>query len=372
MIDPTPESNGESITLHELLEQSTRSTLKLQRKDGSVPSDRDSVSDVPETPVRTTSHWLTALSKVYEITGEEVFANAAHDATDYLLSDEARPYGYTFHSRNVDGKDKCDGLVGQAAPIRGLTHAGNTFNRPELLNLVEKIHLLHPYDSDIGLWQRREIDGDVMSIDRTLNHQVLFAAANADLAEKREKIASMLCQHLEGLKKNLRTRSNGLIRHFVRPPLYYVIKKPCGNPKKANLILNEFMFHIYSCHQTAINTEIGYHAVNLDALARLKQLFPNHSIWSDSDIRLAIAYIQDETVVNNILTEPRGSTIPGIRLARAFSVFCNDKEKAKSVLQSTINDIFLRDGNDKKIKVRNLSSLGKLVGLPNYQLKISP
>ena len=63
--------------------------------------------------MRTTSHWLTTLSKVYEITGDEEFAGAAHDAANYLLSDEARPHGYTFHSRDVDGKDKCMGLLGK-------------------------------------------------------------------------------------------------------------------------------------------------------------------------------------------------------------------------------------------------------------------
>jgi len=123
MSDSAPDSEGETITLHEILERSARAALDLQREDGSFPPGRNGVYDESETPVRTMSHWLTTLSKVYEITGDEVFADAAHDAADYLLSDEARPYGYTFHSRSVEGKDKCDGLVGQAAPIRGLAWA---------------------------------------------------------------------------------------------------------------------------------------------------------------------------------------------------------------------------------------------------------
>ena len=45
------------------------------------------------------------------ITGDEVFAEAANDAADYLFSDEARLYGYTFHLRNTKGKYKCDRLA---------------------------------------------------------------------------------------------------------------------------------------------------------------------------------------------------------------------------------------------------------------------
>ena len=120
MSEPDSDTEGETITLHELLERSARAALKLQREDGSFPPGRNGIYDEPETPVRTTSHWLTTLSKVYEITGDEVFAEAANDAADYLLSDEARPYGYTFHSRSVEGKDKCGGVVSQAVPIHGL------------------------------------------------------------------------------------------------------------------------------------------------------------------------------------------------------------------------------------------------------------
>ena len=91
----------ETITTYELLERSARAALDWQREDGSFPPGRNGVYDEPETPVRTTSKWLTTLSKVYEITGEQTYADAANDAADYLLSDEARPYGYTFHSRDA-------------------------------------------------------------------------------------------------------------------------------------------------------------------------------------------------------------------------------------------------------------------------------
>ena len=101
------ETESQTITTYELLERSARAALDLQREDGSFPPGRNGVYDEPETPVRTTSHWLTTLSKVYEITGDEVFAEAANDAADYLLSEEARPHGYTFSTSNGTFFDAC-------------------------------------------------------------------------------------------------------------------------------------------------------------------------------------------------------------------------------------------------------------------------
>ena len=64
-----------------------------------VSPERNGVYDDPETPVRTTSHWLTTFSNVYEITDDEYFAEAANDAADYLLSEEARSCGWPYSDK---------------------------------------------------------------------------------------------------------------------------------------------------------------------------------------------------------------------------------------------------------------------------------
>ena len=177
----------ETITTYELLERSARSTLDWQREDGAFPPGRNGVYDEPETPVRTTSKWLTTLSKVYKITGDETFADAANEAANYLLSDEARPHGYTFHSRDAEGKDKCDGLVGQSSPIRSLAQAGSFLDRPELVETAASVFSIHPFEEQVGLWERIEITGENLSFDRTLNHQVFFAGAGSYIANKNSK-----------------------------------------------------------------------------------------------------------------------------------------------------------------------------------------
>ncbi len=374
MSEPESDLKRETITLHELLERSARAALDLQREDGSFPPGRNGVYDEPETPVRMTSHWLTTLSKVYEITGDEVFAEAANDAADYLLSDEARPYGYTFHSRNVEGKDKCDGLIGQAAPIRGLVWAGSVLDRSELLETAEAVFSLHPFNEHLGLWERVEIDGTHLSLDRTLNHQLLFAASAVMLADCYDSTSDMIRVFLDGLKQNFRVRSDGLIKHFVRPHLSNTIRTVLRSPHCYNLVVNEVMYHYYSRSGKNVEKEIGYHPVNIDGLARLKRKYPTHSLWSHEHVKAAIDYLLGEENVEMMLTSSAGSNIPAIRLARGYAVFHEDDSEANAMVKKGVNDEVLHwmselSTSESDTGVR--SAPGKLVGLPNYDISIA-
>ncbi|WP_418281969.1 hypothetical protein [Halorubrum sp. DTA98] len=270
MSEPTSETEGEIITTYELLERSARAALDLQRGDGSFPPGRNGIYDEPETPVRTTSHWLTTLSKVYEITGDEEFAEAANDAADYLLSEEARPHGYTFHSRNVEGKDKCDGLVGQAAPIRGLAWASSALNRSELGSVAKDVFSIHPFDERLGLWERIEIEGSNHSFDRTLNHQILFAGAAAHLAHRFPSVEKTVLRFVDRLASNVALRSDGIIQHYIRPPLGPTIQAVRENPRRWKLLLNLILSRIYTVSSQRKRKEIGYHPINLLGLAHIQ------------------------------------------------------------------------------------------------------
>ena len=319
MSESTSGTEEETITTYELLERSARAALDLQREDGSFPPGRNGVYDEPETPVRTTSHWLTTLSKVYEITGDEEFAEAAHDAADYLLSDEARPHGYTFHSRNADGKDKCDGLVGQAAPIRGLTRAGIALDRSDLVKVAEKVYFLHPFDEQLGLWERIGVDGTKLSFDRTLNHQLTFAAASSELEECGTSVDSIE-RLLDRLQATMRLHSDGLIKHYIRPPPVDILRTVAAAPQHWNLLLNEVVFHYYSRSAKRRKKEIGYHPINLRSLARLKEVFPSHTVWESQAIKKAVEFAQSEAYAGStgVTHITSGSMTPGLHTAYAL------------------------------------------------------
>ena len=366
MSGPESGAERETITIHELLERSARAALDLQREDGSFPPGRNGVYDEPETPVRTTSHWLTTLSKVYEITGDEEFAEAANDAADYLLSEEARPHGYTFHSRNVEGKDKCDGLVGQAAPIRGLAWAGFVLERTELHETAAEVFDLHPFDDRLGMWERVEIDGTKLSFDRTLNHQIAFAAASTHLTELSSSATVRIGQFLDRLDVNLRTHSEGLIKHYVRPRPIDSLRTAVSTPRHWRLVLNEVVFHYYSRSSQRRRKEIGYHSVNLSGLSALKKRFPDHGFWRSDPIDAVVSYVHSDEYRGNVFEVPSGSMLPGIETAVGLSALDNTAD-VTSWIARDVNEkfdfkqnMFVRQASDpvsQATKIYNLTTL---------------
>ena len=299
------------------------------------------------------SYWLTTLSKVYEITGDKVFADTANDAADYLLSDEARPYGYTFHSRNAEGKDKCDGLVGQAAPIRGLAHAGSTLERPELLETAKDVVLLHPFDEDLGLWERVEIDGSVLSFDRTLNHQILFAGAASQLAEEYEEIENTATRFTAQLESNISLYDDGIIKHYIHPPYGRIVRTGLQEPRHWRLLANNVLSHLYSYSSSRKQKEIGYHPVNLLGLAQLKLNLAATGSWSGIATELPIEEICATDTISQVAGYGGryGAMTPGIDIALALQVLCDaDTKRVQQWLE--------RDFQEKFDVMSNLLSAG--------------
>ena len=84
-----------------------------------------------ETEARNKSHWLITLIKAYDITHDTKYLNLARDLADYLISDEVRPHGFSFYHRSKDGKDKCNGLIGQAWTLEALAKASLVTENPK-------------------------------------------------------------------------------------------------------------------------------------------------------------------------------------------------------------------------------------------------
>ena len=371
MSEPASETEGETITIHELLERSAESALELQREDGSFPPGRNYTYDEPETPVRTTSHWTVTLSEVYDITGKEKFREAADAAVDYLLTDEVRPHGYTYYCRDAPGKDQCNGLVGQAGPIRALAHAGPILERQDAIDTAEEVFLLHPFDEELGLWERVEIDGERLSFDRTLNHQILFAAGSSKAASESKIVNDRIERFLDRLPSNMELHSDGIIKHYIRPSPVDAIKTVFRSPKQWPLLLNEIMFHYYSGSDERRKKEIGYQPVNLRGLAQLQNYFSEHKNWSNSKIQSLMIDLELETY-DEI---EHGTVIPGIDIGWADYALLKDIEsmrcKIKDDLERMIDtdEYFLRSGSVSDIDQSSVISL--LVGLPNFQIELS-
>jgi len=303
------------VSTRELLIRGARKALEYQRADGSFPPGRNYTYDEPETPVRTTSHWLETLSSAVEATGDEAFVAAANDAADYLLSGEVRPDDATFHCRHTDSKDKCNGLVGQAAPIRALVAAATVLERPDARRTAEEVFRLHPFDEALGLWERVEIDGRRISFDRTLNHQIIFAAAAAELES--ETATARVERFLDRLERNMHQHPNGLIKHYARPPLPAVLSSVARTPRYYNMLVNEVAFRYYSRSETRRRKERGYQTVNLAALSELRASVPDHRFWRTEALADALSFVRDaEDELLEGIDVRHGHQLQGIAIAK--------------------------------------------------------
>jgi hypothetical protein len=360
-------------TLHDILIRSATAALELQRDDGSFPPGKNGVYNDQETPVRTTSYWLTTLSKVYEISGNEEIADAANRAADYLLSEDVRPAGYTFHSRNVENKDKCDGLIGQAVPIWALACAGSSFDRSELVDLALEVYNLHPFDECLGLWEIVEIDGTQLSFDRTLNHQLLFAGAAAHLCHFSESVLHELTAFLDGLESNIGVRPDGTFKHYIDPPIWRIIRTATGAPRHWKLLPNALASELYTHLSTHRNKEIGYHPVNLWALGQISANIDKNNI---SAIIIDKSYFPELKFEESVERHNKyGSMTPGIDVATGlYHLQDAELERIRNLVELDIRKRYNFEtgllSNDAEDSILQAATVAHAVELPNVDLTL--
>jgi hypothetical protein len=95
-----------------------------------------------------------------------------------------KSYEYDYCHLISGGKDKCNGLIGPAWTMESLLIASKELARKDLADLAADIFLLHKFDEKRGLWHVRDIDGEILSLDYTFNHQLWFAAIGSMFDKK--------------------------------------------------------------------------------------------------------------------------------------------------------------------------------------------
>lgn len=337
------------MRLYDLLEKTAKEAIHKQRSDGSLPGGHNGLYNDPETPVRNTAHWLITFLKVYEITNQERSLEAAHNAADYLRTDDARPNGYTFYHRDSDEKNSCNGLIGQAWTIESLAIAADKLDDPELASLAEEVFLLHPFDDQLGLWKSVEIDGQPLGFDGTLNHQLWFAAAGGLLARNRsvsDLVNQSVSTFLDRIESNMELYDSGLIRHGVKFSLsprrsFRLLRRDkrgrlfvIGLIGRSSLTEVDFLRNLVNHPAFPIRRPplrpkyarmkaIGYHSFNLYALALLHRQYPDHRFWSSELFTKSYEYLYSDEYANNVGESKYGYPYnpPGIEVPFALDEF---------------------------------------------------
>ena len=272
--------------LSDLIIKSANAAIRSQRTDGSISPGHNGPYHDQETPVRNTGHYIITFSKAYELSGEEVYLDGIDQAAKFLLTKSTRPQYHSFHHRTKKGKDKCNGLIGQAWTFEALVKASEILNDSKYVELAEDVFFQHHFNKQYGLWNRLEINGDILSIDMTFNHQLWFAACASLIDSPRKKeIQDRIVCFLDCLPENLTILNNGLIYHPITRKIkdkYSTIPKKVGIKRTALKFLNFFRANRYNKKSTETEYEriiyksIGYHQFNMYAFAILKLEFPKH------------------------------------------------------------------------------------------------
>jgi hypothetical protein len=295
---------------------------------------------------------------------------------DYLLSEEPRPHNITFQARDSP-TNRCDGLVGQAEPIKSLALASEILGKESALKIALEVFSHHPFDENLGLWEAVEVDGTRLSYDRTLNHQIIFASAAAELADECEQAEERVVQFLDRLGDNIATRSTGLVRHYIRPPGLKALTVVIRDPRHWPLLWNEFAARYHAHSEERRRKELGYHSTVLASLATLKRKFPSHEVWDHSQIQAAISFTETEAYRDQVKNQASeyGSMLPGFNHAKIIHAFRDaDPEELRPWIQLDIDrtydpetGLLTRNAVDP---VFQASSICTATELPNVEIQV--
>ncbi len=291
------------MELNKILINTASSALKSQKKDGSMPHGFNGPHNHPETPVRNTCHWAIVFLKVFEITKDEKFKKASEKCMEYIL-EEKKKFEYNLPHRDFEGKDRCNGLIGPAWTMEALILTGYE-------EIAGEIFLLHSFDEEKGLWHRREVDGKILGIDWTFNHQLWFASI-ASMLDKKEypEVHRQIGIFIEKLDQNFDIWEDGLIWHPVA--LMSDFKKHLSKLKSQTIKKKQEIYRA-----------IGYHQFNLYAFGILKENYPNISFWKSEKFKKALEFLKTEKFEKGLEDNKYGFdyNVAGIEIAFVLKVF---------------------------------------------------
>lgn len=263
-----------------------RNAVVSQQADGSWAGGHNGMYGHPETPVRVTSHMLVLLSSYLKRQDDPVVRRAMDAAISFLLHDDRRPAGWNMVQR-TDPKgvlDSCNGVIGAAWTVEGLISAYESTGRRDVLECAAQLVDIHPFDEKRRLWYRRDVSGAVLDFDRTLNHQVWFAAATAMLVHHGvTHLVPRLEMFLEGLGNLLGLYPDGIVRHATEYSIGGIFPR----------ILTRW-YYIYRSRAIHREKAIGYHLFNLYGLALIRKYHGDCFEFDERKLERAIAVVSGD------------------------------------------------------------------------------
>lgn len=260
---------------------------------GRVPTGTNGPRAHRMSPLRNAAHWLFAMSTVSEWDGSPRLRKTADRLRDMLLAPEGRPAGATHQFRfpTQPGMDATCGVVGPAWAIEALVRAANVLDDERCLAVAEEIFFSHAFSQKFSLWHVCDPSGAQWSIDRTLDHQLWFAACASQIHfRRRQELEARVRAFVHALPLNMRLVDDGRITFLVREvrPRWRVL----GSRVKAVVRGSAKNRPHVEAEHSAETVEAGYQAFSLYALAMLLEAHPDEPVLRSGAITDARAYVE--------------------------------------------------------------------------------
>ena len=309
------------MNLSDFIIKISEKVIKTQNDDGSFPPGHNGPYHDTETQVRNSSHWLVTFAKCYDISKDIKYKETIQKTANYLFSKNARPFGSSFYHRRKIFKDRCNGLIGQAWTFEALAEASRILNNGEYAALAQEVFLQHHFCEDYGLWHRLEINGKILPIDPTFNHQLWFAACSSLLIkpDHNNKTTERIVKFMDTLTDNLTLFDSGLIHHSIK----------CLDSISFYFKMRHAYNIIIQKNKTIKYKSSGYHSFNMYAFAILKHNFSDHTFWDTCLFKNTLEYQLSDEFSKNISSNKYGYSYnsPGYEMPYILHTFGNLEEE---------------------------------------------
>jgi len=251
-----------------------------------------------ESPIRNSAHWLLSFSCAYSLNKKKSYKVTAEKLMNFLMDDTSYRFQEIPIQRSKEGKDSCNGVIGQAWLAEAFIYFGHIFNDKKAFNWGVKLLLEFPFSKEIGAWERVDPFRGNLGIDQTFNHQSWYAsvAADAHLFSSNLELNNMVNKFLdEADRASFEIQPSGLIIHNLnniqkKRNLKSLIKKVLGRTAKATA--------------PAVTRDLGYQLYDLYSLARLKVTRPDHRIWNSQKVEKALEFSCSDQFFDQLRDNP--------------------------------------------------------------------
>ena len=245
-----------------------------------------------DTIIRNYGHWIMIFSSLYKWTAKNSIKDKINELSEIFLSDRFQPNGKSYIHRNTPNQDKCNGLIGQAWTMETLGQLSQTLKEPYFSCIAENLFFAHNFNRKKGLWSGLEINGDILPIDVTFNHQLWFAACALQIqGPRREEIIEVVSLFLDKCLGNLTILENGIIFHPIKKELEMILhsnlkfKRIIKNPSNAfRSIIKLRKNSNYT--KRMVYKSLGYHSFNMYAFGMISEILDNHPIWMSDEMSI--------------------------------------------------------------------------------------